>query len=230
MNPSETILPPSISTAFRSHPVGLFLVALVLFLAASPFVEMLLNGRNLEGMLATLFLATSIPAVGGRRRSLVATAALAAPVLFGFWFQLHRREGTAYLGFVVAFTIFLAFIIGRLLVFIFFAPRVTSEVLFAGVSVYLLLGLLWASAYAVTARLIPNSFTDVAATRDRLQGFEAIYFSLTTLTTAGFGDIAPVSGPARMLAMMEAAMGTLYLAVLVSRLVSLHIAGDGERR
>jgi hypothetical protein len=53
-----------------------------------------------------------------------------------------------------------------------------------------------------------------------LHGFDALYFSLITLTTVGYGYIAPVSGPARMLAMMEAVTGTMYMAVLVARLVS----------
>ena len=104
--------------------------------------------------------------------------------------------------------------------FILRSPRVNSEVLCAAVATYLLLGLLWASAYALVARLIPGSFSGVAAGSQPLHGFDALYFSLTTLTTAGFGDIASVSGPARMLAMLEAVTGTMYMAVLVARLVS----------
>ena len=55
-----------------------------------------------------------------------------------------------------------------------------------------------------------------------MNGFDALYFSLTTLTTVGFGDILPASGAARMLAMMEAASGTMYTAVLIARLVSVY--------
>ncbi len=55
-----------------------------------------------------------------------------------------------------------------------------------------------------------------------MDGFLAYYFSFVTLTTVGYGDITPVSSGARALAAMEAMTGTLYVAVLISRLVALY--------
>lgn len=214
---------PSAATQFaRRYPITIFLGVVLLFLFVSPFIDAFPGGRHLEGVLATAVLAAAVPAVGGRRRSLLATAALAAPIFFGYWFQIHRKEGSVYLIFIAAFLIFLCFIIGRLLYFIRHVPQVNSEVLSAGISVYLLLGFFWAAAYSLVARVLPGAFANVSTAAGRLQGFEAIYFSFITLTTVGFGDISPVAPVARMLAMMEAMTGTLYLAVLVSRLVSLH--------
>lgn len=216
---------PSAAAQFaRRHPIAIFLGVVLLFLFVSPFIDAFPGGRHLEGVLATAVLAAAVPAVGGRRRSLLATAALAAPVFFGYWFEIHHKEGPVYLIFIAAFLIFLCFIVGRLLYFIRCVPRVTSEVLSAGISVYLLMGFFWAAAYALVARIHPGAFANVSVDAGRLQGFEAIYFSFITLTTVGFGDISPVAPVARMLAMMEAMTGTLYLAVLVSRLVSLHAA------
>ena len=48
---------------------------------------------------------------------------------------------------------------------------------------------------------------------------ELLYFSLVTITTLGYGDISPVAPFARISAGFEAAMGTLYIAVLVARIV-----------
>jgi len=213
--------PANYPTQRTGRPVAWFLLALMVFFVMSPFIEALPHGRHIEAVLATLVLTASVPAVGVSRRSLIATALFAAPIAFAYWFQLHRAEGIAYRMFSLVFMTFLGFVMARLLRFILRAPKVTSEVLFAGISIYLLLGQLWAAAYAFTARLVPGSFTNAS---NRLEGFEALYFSLTTLTTAGFGDITPASPIARMLAMMEAVTGTLYLTVLISRLVSLHIA------
>ena len=50
-----------------------------------------------------------------------------------------------------------------------------------------------------------------------------VYFSFITLSTVGYGDITPLSPPARSFAFMEAIIGQIYLAVLVARLVGLHI-------
>jgi hypothetical protein len=52
----------------------------------------------------------------------------------------------------------------------------------------------------------------------------AVYYSFVTLTTLGYGDVIPQSSPARLLAALEALTGQIYLAVLVARLVGLHVA------
>jgi hypothetical protein len=128
--------------------------------------------------------------------------------------------------------VFIGFVQYQLLHFIFRAPRVNSEVLCAGISGYLLMGILWMSAYRLVSLLQPvnllhpelNSFAfTVGVTAPHtLSQFEAYYFSFITLTTVGYGDITPLSNGARTLAMMEAMTGTLYLAVLISRLVALY--------
>ncbi len=51
-----------------------------------------------------------------------------------------------------------------------------------------------------------------------------MYYSFVALTTLGYGNIVPVSPPARILAILEATLGQIYLTVLVARLVGLHIA------
>ena len=55
-----------------------------------------------------------------------------------------------------------------------------------------------------------------------MDGFTALYFSFITLSTVGYGDIAPVSKAARMLAPMESVVGLFYVAVLISRLVAIY--------
>ena len=53
-------------------------------------------------------------------------------------------------------------------------------------------------------------------------GFTALYFSVQILTTITFGDILPASNIARMLAIVEAAAGVFYLAIMIARLVGLY--------
>jgi len=52
---------------------------------------------------------------------------------------------------------------------------------------------------------------------------ELMYFSLTTITTTGYGDITPLNAVARSLTNLEALIGQLYPAILISRLVTLEV-------
>jgi hypothetical protein len=69
--------------------------------------------------------------------------------------------------------------------------------------------------------LQPGSFSEggVALKAD-VHWSTITYFSLTTLTTLGYGDILPVTPAARMISTLEASTGVLYVAITVSRLVS----------
>jgi hypothetical protein len=55
-----------------------------------------------------------------------------------------------------------------------------------------------------------------------------LYYSFTTLTTLGYGDIRPVTHAARMLSTGEALIGQLYVAILIARLVGSHISQRGD--
>ena len=96
----------------------------------------------------------------------------------------------------------------------------------AAVANYLLLGLLWTMAYTVVSDVTPGAFVVSAgpAVGEQITGFNAMYFSFVTLSTVGYGDIAPVSPAARILAMAEAVVGAFYMALLISRLVAVYSA------
>ena len=86
--------------------------------------------------------------------------------------------------------------------------------------------MLWGLAYTLVAQVYPNafSFSTPSGTAATMSGFTAIYFSFITLATLGYGDITPAADIARMLAMLEAMTGTLFVGVMIARLVSLYSA------
>jgi ion channel len=94
----------------------------------------------------------------------------------------------------------------------------------------------WGSLYGLMYILTPGSFhLPTEWTPAREQGIATdvplnlmTYFSFTTLTTLGYGDILPTSGSARA-AVVEAVLGHFYLAVLVARLVGLHIVSARDQ-
>lgn len=209
---------------FLRLSVAQFLIALVLLLIAAPFVDQLTNGVLIEASLMTLVLLLAVLAVGGRWSMFITAAVLVTPAVVGTWVN-HALPGVVPRQFTLAAaTLFLAFVVVRLLSFILHAPRVDSEVLCAAIATYLMLGLLWAFAYELVVQFAPRAFSisRAADASSPLTRFEAAYFSFATLTTVGYGDIVPASNVARMLAMVEATTGTLFVTVLIARLVALY--------
>jgi hypothetical protein len=204
--------------------VAYFLVTLIIMIVVMPFAERLEYGNFLESLLLTLVLVSAVLAVGHRRRVLLWAAILVSPAIVCKWLFHFWQEPVLWRIYLAGGLIFIGFIISQLLRFILRAPRVDLEVLCAGISTYLMLGLWWASAYALVAFQNAGAFVfNVAADSTHgMEGFTTIYFSLVTLSTVGYGDITPASDVARMLAAAEAMTGTLFVAVLISRLVSIY--------
>ncbi len=94
-----------------------------------------------------------------------------------------------------------------------------------GVILYLSIGLLFANGYRAADLCLHPSFSGLASDR-RSALSEMLYFSLSTLTTTGFGDIVPLHPFVRSMANLEAVIGQLYPATLLARLVTLHTAKD----
>ncbi|MEM7622882.1 MAG: ion channel [Planctomycetota bacterium] len=96
------------------------------------------------------------------------------------------------------------------------------------VSVYLLIGLIGASSYALLEFAAPGSFRfgDTGESRDtgddRFERF--LDYSFTTLTTLSYGNIAPASPRADALASLQAVVGQVYLAVVIARLVAIEVS------
>ena len=105
--------------------------------------------------------------------------------------------------------------------YIFTAEQVTADIIYAACAVYFLLSFFFVPVYGMLEAAIPGSFVDnTLGTPVHWQQF--VYYSLVTLSTAGYGDILPANIWARMLAGLEATIGVLYVAILVARLVSLY--------
>jgi len=109
---------------------------------------------------------------------------------------------------------------------------VTVHRIQGAVAAYLLLSVIFAVAYSLLEFLRPASF-QVSSVLEDFDGRvirSFYYFSVVTLTTTGYGDITPVSSSARTLVMMETLIGQLYPAILIARLVSLHVETKREKR
>jgi hypothetical protein len=131
--------------------------------------------------------------------------------------------GISTLGYAVLILLLCIFIIKD----IFSGLKVSLDKIFGSVAVYLLLGLMWSCIYVFINCVLPDSI--ISSSGKALSSFsEFLYFSYTTLCTLGYGDIVARKRLGMTMANLEAIAGQLYLAILVARLVGLHIVHARE--
>ena len=211
-----------------------------------------INDEQIRGILDVLMLAiltASVVSVRRKQRRLVVTLAIGSAATLASLTQLlidHRFAD------VIATVLYLAFLAYAVVVFLAYVLRpedVTTDKISAAICVYLLIGAIWANLYLLVEVSHPGSFrmpstTDLQPGPERSGGIAAIdadtpmhlldrrflYYSIVTLTTVGYGDITPAAPLARALSAVEAIVGQMYVAILVARLVGLHLAHSTESR
>jgi len=106
-----------------------------------------------------------------------------------------------------------------------FAPgRVTYHRVLGAVLLYLTIAVTFSALYTFVGSLVPKAFSGMTVQDSPALASQVIYFSFATLTTTGYGDIAPLHPITRGLCNLEAVLGQLYPATLLARLVTLEIA------
>lgn len=106
-----------------------------------------------------------------------------------------------------------------------FAPgRVTQHHVMGAILLYLTIAIIFVALFTFVGTLIPKAFSGLSIEDNPALASNLVYFSFTTLTTTGYGDIFPVHPIARSLCNLESIFGQLYPATLLARLVTLEIA------
>ena len=165
------------------------------------------------------------------RRKLWAWA-VAGVFVVSFALSVELRSGVSELALslerlaaTTAFDAALVVVVGQV---VFGGGRVTSHRIRGAVVLYLSIGLIFANAYRACALLLHPAFSAMPTSKGAVLS-EMLYFSLSTLTTTGFGDIAPVHPFIRSLANLEGVIGQLFPATLLATLVSLRTADVANR-
>ncbi|QDU36330.1 voltage-gated potassium channel [Maioricimonas rarisocia] len=244
--PGNVHLPRPLQRWFHLRFTGM-LASLILLLMIAPFVLSIASrtgrpfGSLLLGIAFVQVYLSAVYTVSNERRQLKLATGLSLITIVAMATAFITEAFLAWEIASIVSTILLAYVICLTLRFLFSVDRVTMDTIAAAICVYLLMGLLWAFLYSLTSQINPLAFSeteemtrlanaagdDAPAATVRFAGLDTgtgLYFSFVTLTTLGYGDITPLSTPARMLTAAEAIAGQIYLAVLVARLVGLHIS------
>ena len=175
-------------------------------------------------------LLSAVLAVADRKGVFFIALVLVIPAIAARWISYFRPDLVPRPVFLIAGLASIAFVVANLLRFVLRAPAGKHR---SPLREHLGLP---DAGLVVDSSLLARSPGDSKCLRvqygwrdkQTMAGFDAFYFSFITLSTVGYGDITPVSRIARWLAAMEAMTGSLYVAVLIARLVALYRSGEGK--
>ncbi len=212
---------------------GFLLAALIFFTLLMPFVaEADFAGRTFVRVGLSVVLLTAIYAVSDKRWVFIVALAFALPTLAGEWTTHFVHTQTSSIARLCLTASFFWFTAAVVMAGVLRQREVSADTILGGISVYLLMVLAFTLLHLLVATLQPGAYQVASAGPSRfdVEDFAlALYFSFVTLTTLGYGDITPLSRVAQMLTGVEAMTGQLFVAILIARLVGLHIgqrAGD----
>jgi hypothetical protein len=217
---------PGLLAHWRSAYREVGLSVILVLLASIMFVVGPLAGvgwLNTEAIEALRFaLAATAILIVSRNRLI--TTAVAATFVVSLACTALLRNGVAgqaiyvaNIGITIAFDLAVAWTVAHAA---FDAGKITIHRIMGAVILYLYISLIFSSLYRLMALFLHPSFAGLPLGRRNLS--ELLYFSLSTLTTSGYGDIVPVHPFVRSLANLESVIGQLFPATFLARLVTLH--------
>ena len=212
------------SSRLDTRRFQLLLACLFALLLLYPAAESLEDGDLFLHAVASMVLIAGVYAVAGRTRVFACAGVLAFLAIVGDAAVLMGAGRGVRLASLASEAAFQLLIDAAVLRAVITARRVDADTLSGGLCAYLLTGMAFASIYSIVETLAPGScaFPDPGVVAGGPRWTDFVFFSFTTLTTLGYGDIRPVSDLARSLTSTESILGVFYMAILVSRLVSLY--------
>jgi len=204
-----------IISSVRVHKMFNFMCSLVILLVLSAATEDYKYGYLVVGFLSVLVVIAGVYVASANKRSVVILLILAFPWFLSKWFFTIDRA--IFVGFF-----FFLYVIWILFDMIIKSKDITENTLYGAVCIYLLIGLLWASLYGLIDEVIPGAIFSDEHGEPYLTHNELIYFSYTTLTTLGYGDITSITPIGRIMSVIEAITGQLFIVFMVGRLLSIY--------
>jgi voltage-gated potassium channel len=205
------------------------LVSLLFFLVLSAFVrddwisEVVLV-LSMYAILIVTILKTSEKGRMPWPALLLASSSLLATLVCVFY-PIHTLRITSWL----LLSVFFGYASVDLFSFLERSGAIIRAKLLACVGLYLIIGMFYYAVFNLIQEIHPGSFVEVGQPPLPASRHSLLYLSLATLTTVGYGDVLPVSRPARMIATVEAVTGVFYVAITVARLVAAYQQKDRER-
>ncbi len=217
-------------TPYTDGKFSFLLISMLLLFVLYPLAREIFEVRGfILDIFFSVILLSTVYAVIYKKKYFVIAISLGLPFLFTRWSTYFVETPFLFLLSSALGVLFFAFTAGTILAYVLKQDKVTRDIIYGAVCVYLMIGLTWAFVFSLLEGLQPGSFSLEQVQAGTLESgpdrvfFPFIYYSFVTLTTLGYGDITPLTPPAQTFSFLEAIIGQIYLVVLVARLVGLHI-------
>jgi hypothetical protein len=222
-------MPTHIHIPFTQIRIGRFLLLLISFalmFILRPFLEDFIRIHYLMDIFITGIYLAAVYAVSQQRGIFLMALVMAFFTVALLWLTRLTDISALSIASSILGALFLTFTAFMFLSYFFRADKITGDMIMGVICVYFLIGLIWADVFFILEILQPGSFK---MPPEQVGQATFGYYSYVTLTTLGYGDITPVSESARSLSLLEAVMGQLYIAVLIARLVGIHVAQSHDK-
>ncbi len=113
---------------------------------------------------------------------------------------------------------------------VLFVGDIDGNKIIGSLSLYILLGLVWAVIYLLLLAFDPSAFSGIETVNWQQNFSRVVYYSFVTLTTLGYGDILPTNHLSEFFVYLEAIIGVFYMAIIVSSLISLRLSALEKER
>ncbi|WMT77706.1 ion channel [Bradyrhizobium sp. Ash2021] len=213
----------------RDRLADSLLTALTILLVVMLFVVAPLQAQGIFAfqvfeLVLALFLVGGVFFMSGSRWAVIAMLVALSMIVTGAILRI-RSPSILDLNLFAASWLIMGVTMGWVVARATFAPgRITYHRVIGAVLLYLTVAVVFASLYTFVGTLEPKAFSGMIVEDSPALASRLIYFSFATMTTTGYGDVAPVDPIARSLCNLEAIFGQLYPATLLARLVTLELA------
>ena len=221
-------------TLWRKFSFLILLLCLFAAVLVPPYFEGMALLGTVWRLVFSLVMLASLATLAGSRDTLLLAVIMLVPAIITNWIpMIHEAAWVIYADNLTSILYFslVGYHLGR---FVLTAKRVTSNVFYAAMCLYLIMALVWAAIYNNLYIFYDDAFAfnspQLLALANNPESTIGLftYFSFVTLSTLGYGDIVPLTRVTQSWVAVEAMIGQFYIAIVMARLVSLHVANEGR--
>jgi voltage-gated potassium channel len=207
------------------------LISLLLLLVVQPLVVGMPRSTVFFSLLSSILQVAAIFVLAEDRRLRVFAWLFGLPALFAIWGRHYVPAEHLEPAIVIAHALTSVFLAATAILILRYVMThdITADSVVAAVCAYLLIGIVVGHLCFIVETLDPGAYRvadNLTANMEDPDSRSALltYYSFTTLTTTGYGDIVPNRPLSRTMAWMEAATGQLYLTILIAGVVSMRVS------